>query len=368
MMSKIDFLEPVRLEFLWIVAVIFLAWLVLWLLKLYRRPDRTAGSRYPFLGAMKFWLALTFVLFLSVLAWARPFLPKNKVSVKRGAAEVIFVVDFSASMFLKDTGWARVDIAGKEITQAVLSGAIRKGDRAALLVFGKIFSPRIPLTRDLDAFANEAAKIGRPYDILVGDLYWGTAISSAFERTYELLDRQDMFIEFGKESPDWKPKFRNDRLVILLSDGDFFNYGKDDTDADLKTEIELENLKRVLQEFKKRGLVVYAVGIGTRQGAPLTSILKDYELQWSWLQDELKAQTSRLNLPNLERLARTTGGSVFALEHTGVDANRFNKSVIDKHRSTFIEPTMEEEKQELWFYFVLTALALFVVGMVMTKF
>ena len=47
-MYEVDFLEPARLEFFWIVAVIFLAGLVLWLLKLFRRPDRTAGSKFPF--------------------------------------------------------------------------------------------------------------------------------------------------------------------------------------------------------------------------------------------------------------------------------------------------------------------------------
>ena len=372
-MYKVDFLEPARLEFLWIVAVIFLAGFLLWLLELYRRPDRTAGSKFPFVGTMKFWFALIFVLALSVLAWARPFLPKNKVSVKRGAAEIIFVVDFSASMFLKDTGWARIDIAGKEITQAVLNGAIRKGDRAALLVFGKIFSPRIPLTKDLDAFVNEAAKIGRPTNILTGDLYWGSVVSVALKRTYELLDRQDMFIELGKESPDWKPKFRNDRLVIFFSDGDFFSYGKDEVDADSRMEMELESLKSVLREFKKRGLVVYTVGIGTRQGAPLTDILKDYENELTSatldsLREELKGQSSRLNLSNLEKLAQTTGGSAFSLEHTGVSAGGFVKSAIDKHRSAFIEAAVEEEKQELWLYFVLAALALFAVGLAVTKF
>lgn len=368
-MSEINFLEPEKLQLLWLVAVLFLFGIFIWVLKLRFRPPRTSGSRYPFLGKMKFWFALTVSLALCVVAWARPFLEKGTVSIKRGNAEIVFVVDYSASMFLKDTGWARVDIAGREIAKVLSNGVIRKGDRTAVFVFGKIFSPRIFLTRDTDLFSSEIGKIGRPKVLRSNDLYWGSAIGASLRRTFEALDRQDMVAEFGKESDGWRPKNRRDRLIIFLSDGDFFNYGSDE-EARLRAGLERENLNGSLREFKKRGLVIYSLGIGTQAGAPLTDILKDYKKDGydQNIETDLKGQFSRLNLTNLNYLAAVTGGKTFAIEHMSGDASGFIKTAIDRHRSTFIEPILEQERQELWLYALLSALAVFVLGLLFTKF
>ena len=370
MMSEIHFLRPDKLQLLWMVAALFFLGISVWALKRRLRSPKTSGSTYPFLGTMKFWFALMLTLALCVVAWARPFLEKGRVAIKQGNAEIVFVVDCSASMLLKDTGLARVDIAEREITKALASGIIKKGDRTAIFIFGKILSPRIFLTRDLDSFANEVGKIGRPKALIGNDLYWGSAIGSALRRTFEALDRQDMVVEFGKESESWRPKKRSDRLVIFLSDGDFFNYSNDGQ-AKLKSGLEKENLKWSLQEFRKRGLVIYSLGIGTRSGAPLVDILKDYKVDQEYdrsLETELKKQFSRLNSENLSYLASATGGLTFTLEHSSGDAGRFIKTVIDRHRSTYIEPIVQQERQELWLYVLLTAVAVFIIGTLFTKF
>ena len=72
-----------------------------------------------------------------------------------------------------------------------------------------------------------------------------------------------MIAEFHKESKDWLFRPRRDRLVIFLSDGDFFNYG-DDEGAKVRAELEIKSLNEALLEFRKRGLLVYSVGIGTQ--------------------------------------------------------------------------------------------------------
>ncbi len=364
------FVEPNNLQWLWVVAGIFLFGVLVWLLKLFRRPAKTYGSRYPFFGTIKFWFALILTFSLCVIAYARPFIAKGSFAVKQGSVDVVFVVDFSASMLLKDTGWARIDIAGREIIKAVSGEIIKKGDRAAIFIFGKIVSPRIFLTQDLNNFASEADKIGRPSTLLFNDLYWGSAIGTAFQRVYQALDRQDMIAEFGKESKSWRPRPKRNRLVIFLSDGDFFNYGGDE-EVKAKAESEAKNLNDALREFKKRSLPVYAVGIGTQSGVRLIDILKNYKEGEEYdpkIKEELSGQFSRLNISYLNYLATATGGQVFTIEHPNSDAGEFIKTVINRHRSTFVESAAVQEKQELWLYFLLGALVVFLAGMMITKF
>src|SRR3989344_2515379 len=357
----LHFAEPEKLQLLYVAAALFFITLVTWLIKLYLRPKITHGSKYPILGTMKFWFGLSVVLSLCIFAYARPFLAKGEVVFKRGNAEVVFVVDYSASMFLKDTGWAKIDIVSREIMQALLGGIIKKGDRAAILIFGKMFSPTLPLTGDLGLLATEADKIGRPDTLLNNDLFWGSAVVTTFKRAHEILDRQDMFAEFHKESENWRPKPKTNRLIIIFSDGDFFNYADEEGGKEL-VELEKKNLQAELQELRKRNISVYSVGIGTRSGARLTDILKDYKKGEEYdpaLEEELRGQVSRLNMTNLENISMATDGKTFSIEDFRLDAGGFIQASIDKYRSTFVEPVPGDDKEELWQYFLLGALAVF---------
>ena len=111
--QNLHFAEPEKLQLLYVAAALFFISLISWLIKLFLRPKRTHGSRYPFLGTMKFWFSLSVVLPLCILAYARPFLAEKRVVFTRGNAEIVFIFDYSASIFLKDTGWAWIYIAAR---------------------------------------------------------------------------------------------------------------------------------------------------------------------------------------------------------------------------------------------------------------
>ena len=368
--QNLHFAEPEKLQLLYVAAALFFITTFVWLIKLLIRPKQTYGSKYPFLGTMKFWFSLSAVLALCIFAYAWPFLSKGEIIFSRGNAEVIFIVDYSSSFFLKDTGWARIDIAASEIKKSLSGGIIKKGDRAAILIFGKIVSPRLFLTGDLGILATEADKIGRPTTLRNNDLYWGTAIATTFKRVHEILDRQDMFAELHKESENWQPKPKQNRLVIIFSDGDFFNY-TDQEGGQERAESEKKNLDLELGELKKRNIPVYSVGIGTRSGARLTDILREYKKGEEYedtLEEELKGQVSRLNLSTLEHISSATGGKSFFIEDFRSDAGGFIKTSVDRHRSIFAEPVYGNDKEELWPYFLLGALAVFLLGMGITKF
>jgi len=313
---------------------------------------------------------LSFVTVLCVIAYARPFLAKGKVITTRGGAEVVFVVDYSASMFLKDSGMARIDIVAREIKKTLSGGIIREGDRVAIIIFGKIVSPRIFLTRDLNIIATEADKIGRPINLLYNDLFWGTSVATAFKRVKEMLDRQDMFAEMHKESENWKPRPRQNRLVIFFSDGDFFNKGLDVIEKE-RVAIEKKNLEINLSDLKKRGVPVYAVGIGTRSNTQLLEILDDYKRGEEYsleLENELRFQFSRLNMDNMEYIASFTGARSFSIENFRHDASGFIKTSIEKHRSVFVQGVSGQEKQELWAVCLVGALMIFIFGLQITRF
>lgn len=368
--QNIHFAEPEKLQLLYVAAALFFVTVVAWLIKLFLRPKRTHGSRYPFLGTMKFWLSLSVALSLSILAYALPFSSKGHTAFSRGNVEVVFIVDYSASFFLKDTGQSRIDIAAREIVKSLSGGIIKEGDRAAILIFGKMVSPRLFLTRDLGALATEADKIGRPINLLNNDLFWGTAIATTLKRLNEVLDRQDMFAELHEESKNWRPKPKQNRIVIIFSDGDFFNYSGEEGGRE-RAELEKNNLETELQELKKRNIPVYSVGIGTRSGAGLIDILRDYKKGAEYdpvLEEELRDQVSRLNTANLDHIATITGGRSFFVENFRSDAGGFIRASVDKHRSTFVESAPGEEKEELWLYFLLVALLVFIAGMGITKF
>lgn len=368
--QNIHFLEPEKLQLLYVAAALFFISLAFWVLKFFLRPKRSHGSRYPFLGKMKFWLALSVTLSALIVAYARPFIPRGRVIVSRGSAEVVFVVDYSASMFLRDTGWPRIDIAANEITKSISGSILREGDRASILIFGKMVSPMLPLTRDLGSLATEADKIGRPISLLSSDLFWGTAIATTFKRVHEILDRQDMIAEFHKESENFRPRPRQNRLVILLSDGDFFNYIGDEDSREI-IESEKKNLGLELQELKKRNIPVYSVGIGTGSGARLTDILDGYQPGTEYdpkLKEELTGQVSRLNMSNLDYISMITGGRTFSVNDFRIDAGGFIRASVDRHRSVSVENIPGEEREELWLHFLLTGLVVFILGMAITKF
>ncbi|PIR41724.1 MAG: hypothetical protein COV30_02240 [Candidatus Yanofskybacteria bacterium CG10_big_fil_rev_8_21_14_0_10_37_15] len=368
--QNIYFAEPEKLQLFYVAVILLLVSIFGWLLKFLMRPKITFSSKYPFIGTMKLWFSLSIVLSLCIFAYARPFLAKGQVVVKKGSAEIVFLIDYSSSMFLKDTGWARIDIAAREIKESLSGGTIKEGDRAAILVFGKLVSPRLFLTYDLEALANEADKIGRPANLMGSDLFWGSAVATTFKRVHEILDRQDMFVELHGESENWRPKSKENRLIIIFSDGDFFNYGDDELEK-YYLDVEKQDLEIQLRELKKRNIPIYSVGIGSRSGAKLTDILKEYKPNYEYdfyLQEELKGQISRLNMANLEHLSSATGGKSFSMEDFRSDAGGFIRNSIDRHRSIFVEPVPGEKKEELWRYFLLGALTVFIVGMGITKF
>lgn len=370
--QNIKFAEPVKLQLLAVPLAFFILSIILWLFWLYRRPNKTYGSSYPILGRFKFWIANILFLALLIGVWARPYINKGSLIVKRGNAEVIFLVDYSASMLLKDTGISRIDIASRELLKLPALQILKEGDRAALYILGLQGVRFLPLTSDLSSFVSEVSKLGIPDNLLASNIYWGSDIGSALERVYTSLDRQDAFVTFkGKNpSPGWRPEIKSNRLVVFIGDGDYFNYD-DPKEKEFEKE-DKEHFEAGLNEFRKRGLKIYPIGIGTRSGGKVISILDNFKRESEYdpkLEEDLKGQESRLNAYHLEYMRNATGADrLFLIENLNADASSFLKTVIDGHRNISIDPGITPERQEVWKYFAILALGVFILGALITKF
>jgi hypothetical protein len=349
-LPDIGFTSPEYLLALPLAALLAAFWLAAFLLARRARPVRTHGSSYPLVGRGKLWFLMTAVLALTALAAGRPFVVHGTSSFQRGGVDIAIAVDASASMWLEDvSGTSRLSIASRELLALQGEGILRPADRIALFVFGGTAVRKAHLSTDPARFADAVGRLRQPAG-LTGDAFpWASDIAAALEHVYQSLDRYDRF-EAG-EHEDWTPSHRTDRVLLLFTDGDF---GLDPAQQ--------RRLEQALGECRRRGLVIYATGIGSQSGRELVEVLRHYLRGRDYDDDlvaELKAEPrSRLDTRWLRLAAQRTGGRVFTIENAGATASGFLRSAIASHRSLALDLTREETQQEVWKYVLAVAFLL----------
>src|SRR3989344_653144 len=361
----IQFANPEYLVLLYTIGFLFILGILVFIIRLFQRPKKTFGSRYPLVGKIKLWFFAIVATAIAILALARPFLAKNSINIKKGPAEIVFVVDGSSSMWLKAIQPSQIDIAAREILK-LYPGILKDGDRAALFMLGKSTLRKVHLSGDLDRFITEVSKVGRPARLIGDEFPWGSDIALTLEDVYQRLDSQDKF--FDGNSSNWQPKKSSNRLVLFFGDGDYNSLRppKDTAEAD-DHEQYLKRVNDALGEFRRRGLKIYSVGIGTRTGADLLSILRDYKKDFDYndsLVADLKDQSSRLDLEPLRIISSATGGRVISLESANADAQNFLRDSVDSNRSASFEIVPGGDRQDLWQLFLLAALCVAAIAII----
>lgn len=380
---SLHFLEPVYLILLGPVVLLFIFWIVITAVKLVKRPTRTYGSKYPLIGKIKLWgLFAIPTLALMVLAMAKPALDQSHFKPSRGDIEVILVVDRSISMRADDTKPSRLEIAKREALN--IESFLVEGDRAALFIFGKESYRKIYLSKRFENTFDRLTKVSFPESLAGDGLIWDSDFASMLENIYQSMDRQDMGAE-GYSGKNYMPKKRTNRIVVIFSDGE------DQIKTDKPTypdEVQLRNryIKRLngaLAEFKKRGLKIYPVGIGTQKGVEWISLLKGYEVGGYKTGDgsiyydagdyneellkEWKGKFTRLDKENLIFLSRSTGAEVgnriWSVENSSTTVGDYLRQAIDSNRRTMLEFSQDEGNQGLWQYFLLSAVGILTLGL-----
>ena len=350
--ESVEFTNPEYLAIVPIAGLLLVFGLLVFALRLQMRPARTEGSSYPCFGHIKFWFLAIGALALVAVAAARPFWVYGGQSFKRGDVDVVVAIDASASMWVKDLGPSRLELAVREALNLYTQDVLAPGDRTAVFVWGTTALRRVHMSSNAERFVEEVGRIGPP-PTLSGDAFpWDSDVATAFESIYLSLDNQDRFEE-GEDN--WAPEERSDRLVLLFTDGDFL------TDAE-----QLSRLDIALGEFRRRGLVVYPVGIGGRTGISVDSVLLDYVRGIDYdetLEADLAGQRTRLALDNLGMLEQRTGGRAFVVDSPQVSSGTFLRNVVDSHRSISFQLIPAEDKQEVWQWVVMLTILVFVAAM-----
>ena len=350
--ESVEFANPEYLAIVPVAGLLLVFGLLIFAVRLLLRPVRTAGSSYPLFGHIKFWFLAIAALALVAVAAARPFWVYGGSSFKRGDVDVVVAIDASASMWVKDLGPSRLDLAVREALNLYTQDILTPGDRTAVFVWGTTALRRVHMSANAERFVEEVGRIGPP-TTLSGDAFpWDSDVATAFETIYLSLDNQDRF-EDGEE--DWAPEERSDRLVLLFTDGDFL--------------IDAEQMSRfdvALGEFRRRGLAIYPVGIGSRTGVNVDSVLTDYIRGVDYdetLEADLEGQRTQLGLDGIAMLEQRTGGRSFIVDSPQLSSDTFLRNVVDSHRSISFQLIPAEDEQEVWQWVVMLAILVFVGAM-----
>ena len=243
-------------------------------------------------------------LALGVVALARPQLGDRPATRAQNGRDLLVLLDLSRSMNAAEAetgsqGETRLAVAKRAVAEVI---AASPGDRVGLIVFGGSAFLQLPLTsshaafqRYLDAASTE--NLGDPSTSLASAL---TAAATTFEHDGE----------------------RGYQSVLLASDG----------------ESSADDLAPSLTRLRRAGIPVFAIGVGSPEGAPVPA--DSAEAPEKWHRDHIgRIVMSRLEEEELRRAARETDGTYVrwsAAESHGLGAqlNQMEKRTISSREGS----------------------------------
>lgn len=264
----------------WLVALIPVLVVFYWYVF---RQKRRAMERFGNLHLMQFltgstrrtrqiWKVILLIISAGfmVLAILRPQIGTRLEEVKREGQDIIIALDISTSMLAEDIKPNRLTKAKHEIESLIDK---LKGDRVGLIAFSGVSFVQCPLTLDYGA-----AKIF--LDIMDSKLAPrpGTAIGEAIRTSIGAFNQKE----------------RKYKVLILITDGE---------------DHETEPLKWA-EAAQKEGIVIYTVGIGSREGVPIP--IGESRGQSGFKKDrEGQVIISKLDEVTLEKIALQTNGKYY---------------------------------------------------------
>ncbi|MCZ6507765.1 MAG: VWA domain-containing protein [Acidobacteria bacterium] len=238
---------------------------------LWHRLTLDAGGRHLVLSVT----ALALAVLAAAAALTEPRWGTIEETVEREGVDIVFVLDSSLSMVAADVKPDRITVARnlvREMTHRL------PGHRVALVQAEGEGIVLAPLTVDsavIDLLLDTVLPASLPTP--------GTLLRPALERAVALFP----------------PDNQKHRAIVLLSDGEDHS----------------EKEEAILRLLGEAGAVVYSLGIGSPQGAPIRLPGSD-----AYKQDEQgHVVVSKLNEKLLERMARETDGVYLRVSGLGVE-------------------------------------------------
>lgn len=356
--QKIQFLNPGFLILLNLIYGLMAVWFAVFVLRTLMRPRTATGARPIFIGRMRYLIPFLFATALAITALARPVVADAPLEISKSPVEAMFVVDNSASMWVKDLGPQRIEVAKRDILALFANRVLREGDKVGLVVLARGAARKLRLTADLQAFVDRLGMVVQPPVVTTDVFPWGSDIAFGLRQAQLFLDDQDR--RRSGLGNRWRPTVNNDRIVIFFGDGD---YDLDDSPAQARM------MEEVLAEFNKRGLRIYAVGVGTRAETRLDGILNYYKPSQydDKLPGELAGQLTRLRTDALNHITRRTGGTMTTVESVSQSSENFLRNAIDARRRPSINLVQDFKGREFWREFLLASLACVLLGILLYK-
>lgn len=320
-----SFAAPDLLWLLLLAPLAAAAWTMLWRRRL--RADAAWASRglwdrlLPAYDPRRIHLSLAFLLLALLgvsLALARPRWGTSTQTVERRGVDVVFLVDSSMSMAAQDVPPSRLFVA-RSLVQRMTRAM--PGNRLGLIQMEGRGVVLAPLTLDsavLDLLLDTVQPGSLPEP--------GTQLASGFDTALKL------FGEGGDKH----------RALVVLSDGEDHGGRLDDS----------------IQRLKEEGVVIYALGIGTPQGARLPlPVPGDAGGGQTFKRDrDGSVVVSRLHEEGLENAARTTGGAYLRVTSAGADVGPLLRRIDGLEKQSLESQTLSTREER--FQWPLTAAAL----------
>lgn len=263
-------------------------------------------------------ILLMVVFALLIAALAQPQFGAKLREVKRSGVEIMLAVDVSRSMLAEDFKPNRLERTKNAVSRLVEQ---LEKDRVGMVVFAGDAFIQLPITSDYVSAKTFIRTISP--DIVPVQ---GTSLSKAIE----LASRS-----FSEQS-------QKSRAIILVSDGESHD---DDPIA-------------AAQAAKEKGIIIYTVGIGTPEGAPIAidgEMMKD---------EEGNMVVTKLSEETLQQIAVLTGGAYIRATNQSVGLDEILKRIKAMEQQEFSSLAFAEYNDQ-FHYLVALALALLLFEFVM---
>lgn len=321
-------------NFAWLLLAIPLIWFFLRVVEKRRtaklgsaigsRISTLAGQFNPKERTLKQNLFIA-ALFFALLALLQPFWGEELRQVEARGVDLLVCLDVSQSMLARDLAPNRLARAKREIR--ALAERLR-GDRMGLVAFAGEARLLVPLTQDMDSFA-QLVELADTNSVPRG----GTNLGAALEQALKALE--------GASG--------NHEAVFLITDGE---------------DLEAQGL-RIAEICKEKKIVVHCVGFGSAQGSKIAMISDDGSEVF--LRDrEGKEIVTVMDIASLRRIAEKTGGEF-------VDAGTlplplielYEKRIVPMSRKSF-ESEQRQERKNRFQWPLLLAFALWILEFSLT--
>ncbi|MBW8877677.1 MAG: VWA domain-containing protein [Acidobacteria bacterium] len=260
-------------------------------------------------------LALALAVLGAALALARPRWGAGEQTVERKGVDVVFLVDSSLSMGARDVPPSRLYVAKSLVRRMARA---MPGNRVGLVQTEGDGVMLSPLTLD-----------GAVLDLLLDTIDPGSLPTPGTELATGLETALRTFGQGGEKH----------RVLVVLSDGEDWGGGLDDE----------------IPKLREAGVVVYSLGLGTLNGAPVPIPGSPGETKRD---ADGNIVITRLHPEVMEKLARATGGSYLGVTSAAADPAPLLKQIDRMEKRTIESQSLSTLEERFQWPLALAVLAL----------